>query len=125
MNRPGAVPRTFRRDARLFLSIALLLILFLNLVTLFFFRASAEWGSRQTERRASEILRRLALEVAEPRDTMDRISVEPDVIFVALYDRQGRRVRGLGREIEAPQVLPIPLPPPGEVNAQWRRSPSL
>jgi len=125
MNRPGAVPRTFRRDARLFLSIALLLILFLNLVTLFFFRASAEWGTRQTERRASEILRRLALEVAEPRDTLERISVEPDVIFVALYDRQGRRVRGLGREIEAPRILPVTPPLPGEVNAQWRRSPSL
>ena len=64
------VPRTFRRDSRLFLSVALLLILFLNFVTLLFFRNATEWGSRQTERRASEILNRMALPYADPAEAL-------------------------------------------------------
>jgi PAS domain S-box-containing protein len=121
----GPVPRTFRRDARLFLSIALLLILFLNLVTLFFFRASAEWGTRQMEHRASEMVRRLAVSVGEPRDTLERVALESDVVFAALYDGLGRRVRGFGHEIEPPTSLPLAAPRPGEVRTEWRRNPSL
>ena len=40
-----AVPRSFRRESRLFLWIALLLILFVNFVTLLFFRNAVAWGS--------------------------------------------------------------------------------
>ena len=123
MSRPRTpVPRTFRRDARLFLSVALLLILFLNFVTLFFFRASADWGSRQTERRASEMVRRLMVSVGEPRDTLERVALEPDVVFAALYDLQKRRIRGFGHEIEAPTALPIAPPGPGEVRTEWRKN---
>ena len=37
-------PQTFRRESRLFLWIALLLILFVNFVTLLFFRNAVAWG---------------------------------------------------------------------------------
>jgi signal transduction histidine kinase len=122
---PGPVPRSFRRDARLFLSIALLLILFLNLVTLFFFRATAEWGTRQMERRASEMVRRLAVALGEPRDTLERVALETDVVFAAIYDGLGRRIRGFGHEIEPPMTLPLSAPRPGEVRTEWKKHPSL
>ena len=55
------VPRTFRRESRMFLWVALVLILFLNLVTLFFFRRAFDWGSEAVERRGAEVLRRLTV----------------------------------------------------------------
>ena len=57
----SSVPRTFRRESRMFLWVALLLILFLNLLTLFFFRRAVDWGSESVERRGSEVLRRLTV----------------------------------------------------------------
>ncbi|HEY6050587.1 MAG TPA: hypothetical protein VIZ58_05010, partial [Thermoanaerobaculia bacterium] len=79
---PEEVPRTFRRDSRLFLSVALLLILFLNFVTLLFFRNATDWGSQETERRATEILRRISAPAADPADLLDRAALAPDVLFV-------------------------------------------
>ena len=86
-------PRTFRRESRLFLWVALLLILLLNLVMLLFFRSAVEWASLNTERRAGEILRRIALAEGEPLEAMDRVAVEPDVLFLAAYDDRTRRPR--------------------------------
>ncbi len=60
------VPQSFRRESRLFLWIALLLILFLNFLTLIFFRNAVAWGQEEAERRAAEILRRVALSAARP-----------------------------------------------------------
>ena len=57
----AAVPRSFRRESRLFLWVALILILFLNFLTLLFFRSAVAWGTDEAERRADEILRRIAL----------------------------------------------------------------
>ncbi len=119
-----AVPRSFRRESRLFLAIALLLILFLNFLTLLFFRASVQWGSRETEDRVSQLLGQLALSRADARDVLDRVALEEDVVFAAQYDVQGRRVRGFGHEIEAPATLPIPRPEPGRIRLQWQSSPS-
>jgi PAS domain S-box-containing protein len=119
------VPRSFRRESRLFLVVALLLILFLNLLTLLFFRDAVDWGVRQTENRASELLRRLVLSGAEPRETLERAALEPEVVFVALYDRQGRKLRGLGREIEAPSNLPLQPADPGRVRVEWRGTPTV
>ena len=45
--REGEVPRSFRRESRLFLWVALLLILFLNLLTLLFLRAAVEDPERR------------------------------------------------------------------------------
>ncbi len=119
------VPRTFRRDSRLFLSVALLLILFLNFVTLLFFRNATEWGSRQTERRASEILNRMALPYADPAEALDRAALGSDVLFVASYDARGHRVRGSSHGLEAPPILPTARPTGGEMVYEWRRSPRL
>ncbi|MCA1611730.1 MAG: PAS domain-containing protein [Acidobacteria bacterium] len=119
------VPRTFRRDSRLFLSVALLLILFLNFVTLLFFRNATEWGSRQTERRAAEILNRMALPYADPAEALDRAALGSDVLFVASYDAKGRRVRGSSHGLEAPPVLPTVPPAGGEVVSEWRSSPRV
>jgi signal transduction histidine kinase len=119
------VPRTFRRDSRLFLSIALLLILFLNFVTLLFFRSATEWGSRQTERRASELLRRLASPSADPGDVLDRAALAPDVLFVATYDAAGRRVRAVSRDLQAPGTLPTRRPSGGRVVLEWRDDPPV
>ena len=121
----GPVPRSFRRDSRLFLAIALLLILFLNLVTLLFFRGAVGWGSQQIERRASEILRRVALATGEPRDALERVALESDVVFVALYGVDGRKVRGSGRETEVPPRLPLAPLERGRVRTEWKKTPSL
>ncbi|HYK42584.1 MAG TPA: ATP-binding protein [Thermoanaerobaculia bacterium] len=120
-----AIPRTFRRDSRLFLSVALLLILFLNFVTLLFFRNATEWGSQQTERRASEILRRISAPAADPADLLDRAALAPDVLFVATYDPSGRLVRAVSRELQAPGTLPTARPSAGRVLLEWRNAPSL
>ncbi len=119
------VPRTFRRDSRLFLSVALLLILFLNFVTLLFFRNAAEWGSRETERRASDILTRMALPYADPAEALDRAALGSDVLFVASYDARGHRVRGSSHGLEAPLILPTARPVAGEVISEWRKSPRV
>jgi signal transduction histidine kinase len=119
------VPRSFRRDSRLFLSVALLLILFLNFVTLLFFRNATEWGSLQTERRASEILNRLTLPSADPVDALDRAALAPDVLFVASYDAAGRRIRAASHEAQAPPLLPIARPTAGRIVTEWRKDPRI
>ena len=118
-------PQTFRRESRLFLWIALLLILLLNLVTLLLFRSSVEWSSRLAENRAGELLRRVTLAEGEPLEAMDRAAVEPDVLYLAAYDERGRRVRSAGPGLEAPQALPLPAPAPARPVFQWRREPAL
>ena len=122
---PEEVPRTFRRDSRLFLSVALLLILFLNFVTLLFLRNATEWGSRQAERRASEILRRLTLPSADPADMLDRAALGPDVVYVAVYDASGRRLRSVAHDVQAPETLPTARPAGGRVVSDWKSSPPL
>ncbi|MFY9549642.1 MAG: hypothetical protein WAU32_00705, partial [Thermoanaerobaculia bacterium] len=95
----GGVPRSFRRESRLFLWIALILILFLNFLTLIFLRNAVAWGSEEAERRSAEILRRVALSSARPdalEDAMERGAVEPDVAYLATYDENGARLRSLG-----------------------------
>lgn len=119
------VPRTFRRDSRLFLSVALLLILFLNFVTLLFFRNATDWGSQQTERRATELLRRIASPASDPADLLDRAALTPDVLFVATYDASGRLVRGVSRELQAPGTLPTARPSAGRILVEWRNAPAI
>jgi len=121
----ASVPRTFRRDSRLFLSVALLLILFLNFVTLLFFRNATDWGSQQTERRATDLLRRIASPAADPADLLDRAALTPDVLFVATYDASGRLVRGVSRELQAPGTLPTARPSAGRILVEWRNAPSI
>jgi signal transduction histidine kinase len=123
----AAAPRTFRRESRLFLWVALFLILFLNLLTLFFFRRAVDWGSASVERRASEILRRLPTEhLGEGASgTLGRVALERDVVYVATYDERRRRVRTRGAQIDAPDTLPTAPPGPGEIALAWRSSPIL
>lgn len=120
-------PRSFRRESRLFLWVALLLILFVNFVTLLLFRNAVAWGELVTERRAGELLRRLSLasgpEVAG--ESIERLVLEPDVVFVGVYDARGRRVQSSGHGFEAPLVLSAERPPPGRVACEWRRRPAL
>jgi PAS domain S-box-containing protein len=124
----GEVPRSFRRESRLFLWVALILIVFLNLLTLRFFRAAVDWGADEVERRAGEILRRVALSSGRGEageETLERAALEPDVAYVALYDANGRRVRALGPgPVEAPAVLDQ-RPAPGRLEHAWRSKPSL
>jgi signal transduction histidine kinase len=130
---PGAapaaeVPRSFRRESRLFLWVALLLILFLNLLTLRFFRAAVDWGAQEAEHRAGEILRRVALSSGRGEagdETLERAALEPDVVYVALYDANGRRLRSLGPgPVEAPVLLDA-RPSPGRIEHTWTAKPSL
>ncbi len=122
------VPRTFRRESRLFLWVALLLILFLNLLTLRFFRSAVDWGTGEAERRAGEILRRVALSTGRGDagdETMERATLEPDVAYIALYDAAGRRLRAMGPgPVEAPLVLDQ-RPAPGRIEHAWRSNPPL
>jgi PAS domain S-box-containing protein len=118
------VPRSFRRESRLSLWIALLLILFLNFAMLLFFREAVSWGSAQVERRAAEILRRASV-APDTADALERAAAEPDVLFAALYDANGRRVRSAGHDFEAPPTLPAGRPEPRRVTMEWRRSPPL
>jgi PAS domain S-box-containing protein len=123
----GEVPRSFRRESRLFLWVALALILFLNLLTLVFLRRAVEWGTDEAERRAGEVLRRVALSSGRGEagdETMERAALEPDVAYVALYDANGRRLRTLG-SVEAPTTLPPPRPAPGRIEHAWRSQPPL
>ncbi len=118
------VPRSFRRESRLFLWVALGLILFLNFSTLLFLRESVEWGSRQAERRAAEVLRRVSA-TADSRIALERAASESDVVFVAFYDTAGRRARSVSRGLEAPGSLPTARPEPGRLRAEWKTRPSL
>jgi len=118
------VPRSFRRESRLSLWVALLLILFLNFVTLIFFREAVSWGSAQVERRAAEILRR-ASAAPDTADALERLAAEPDVLFAALYDSKGRRVRSAGHDFEAPATLPAGRPEARRVTVEWRTNPPL
>jgi signal transduction histidine kinase len=118
-------PRTFRRESRIFLWVALLLILLLNFVLLLFFRRAVEWGRLVTERRAGEILRRVALSEGESFEVMDRAAVEPDVLYLAAYDEKGQRVRSAGALIGAPLRLPVAVPAAGKQANLWRRNPEL
>ncbi len=124
-----SVPRTFRRESRLFLWVALLLVLFLNLLTLLFFRRAVDWGSESIERRAHEILRRLPAAGPGSEEALNvslgRVSLERDVLYVAAYDARGRRVRTFGPQIDAPEALPTSRPAPGEVALAWRKGPTL
>jgi signal transduction histidine kinase len=123
------VPRSFRRESRAFLWIALLLILFLNLLTLLFFRNAVEWGRSEAERRAGEILRRVALagnrgDAAD--EALERAAVEPDVVYLAVYDESGRRVRSHGPGApDPPAQLPAPRPAAGRTVHEWRGNPPL
>ena len=124
------VPRTFRRESRMFLWVALVLILFLNLVTLFFFRRAVDWGSEAVERRGAEVLRRLTVAPAPGRPEESpgapgRVALERDVVYVAAYDAEGRRVRSFGAQIDAPDTLPTARPRRGDVAFSWRRDPTL
>jgi len=127
--REARVPQTFRRESRLFLWIALLLILFLNFLTLIFFRSAVEWGTQATERRADEILRRSSLARGSEEaieEAMERGALEPDVVYLALYDGRGQRLRFFGPgPQEAPQRLPQPRPPAGRFMHEWRSRPPL
>ncbi len=125
---PAAVPRSFRRESRLFLWVALLLILFLNLLTLVFFRSAVAWGTDEMERRAGEVLRRVALSGvhADGEETMERAALEPDVAYVAVYDANGARLRALGPgPPEAPREAPRPRPATGRIVHTWSAKPPL
>jgi signal transduction histidine kinase len=123
----STVPRTFRRESRLFLWTALLLVLFLNLLTLLLFRRSVEWGGESLQKRAGEVLRRVALAsgVEERVDAMERAVVEPDLLFIASYDARARRVRSFGQDFGAPPSLPTARPPAGRLLFEWRRNPDI
>lgn len=116
------VPKTFRRESRLFLWIALLLVLFLNVLTLVFFRRAVEWGSDSVERRAAAVFREISGsgDAALARGSLDR-----DVVYVAAYDSGGRRLRAFDPQINAPQVLPTARPAAGEIAIAWREKPTL
>jgi signal transduction histidine kinase len=125
----STVPRTFRRESRLFLWVALLLVLFLNLLTLLFFRRAVDWASESVERRAADLLQRLPLSAAASEDeavvAFPKAALDRDVVYVAVYDGEGRRLRTVGPEIDAPETLPVPRPDPGRIVFTWRKSPTL
>ncbi len=126
---PERVPRSFRRESRLFLWVALLLILFVNFLTLLFFRNAVDWGKEEAERRTAEILRRVALSASRAdasEEAMERSAIEPDVAFIASYDQTGRRLSAVGPgPPEAPRELPAPRPAAGRVVHEWRSKPPL
>ena len=124
MTRDGSasnVPRSFRRESRWFLWIALLLILFLNFLTLLFFRNATEWGSRETERRADSILRTLSSSRSDGGEAATQIGVlEPDVTAIGIYDARGRRLQVFGRgSADVPLFLADPRPSPDHIAHQW------
>jgi signal transduction histidine kinase len=126
---PERVPQSFRRESRLFLWVALLLILFLNFLTLLFFRNAVAWGREEAERRTSEVLRRVALSASRPdasEEAMERSAIEPDVAFIATYDENGRRLSSVGPgPPEAPRELPSPRPAAGRTVHEWTAKPPI
>ena len=126
---PTSVPQTFRRESRLFLWVALLLILFLNFLTLLFFRNAVAWGREEAERRTSDVLRRIALSASRPdvsEEVMERSAIEPDVAFIATYDENGRRLSSVGPgPQEAPRELSSPRPAAGRTVHEWTAKPPL
>ena len=123
------VPQTFRRESRLFLWVALLLVLFLNLLTLLFFRRAVDWATESIERRAAQVLQGLPLSAERADEAANlafgRAALERDVLYVAEYDREGRRVRTFGPQVDAPETLPTKFPATGRVEFAWRKSPIL
>jgi signal transduction histidine kinase len=123
------IPSSFRRESRLFLWVALILVLFLNFLTLLFLRNAVDWGTREAERRATDILRRASLAGASADrldDAMERGALDPDVAYLAVYDDGGQRIRSAGPGPgEAPRELPGPRPGPGAIAHEWRGSPPL
>ncbi len=121
------VPRSFRRESRLFLWVALLLILFVNFVTLLLLRNAVAWGELVTERRAGELLRRLSLaaDAEGTGEALERAVLEPDVVFVGVYDSHGRRLQSSGHGFDAPLVLPGNSPSTGRVAYEWKGRPAL
>jgi signal transduction histidine kinase len=109
--------------------VALILILFLNFLTLLFLRSAVAWGTDETERRADEMLRRIALSSNRadgPDETMERAAIEPDVAYLALYDANGVRLRSLGQgPPDAPRELQNPRPPAGRMTHAWESKPQL
>jgi signal transduction histidine kinase len=107
----------------------LLLVLFLNLLTLLFFRRAVDWGSESVERRASAVLRRLSASPDHSEESanvaLGKAALERDVVYVAAYDGEGRRVRTFGPQMDAPEVLSTERPRPGEVALGWRSNPTL
>jgi signal transduction histidine kinase len=71
------------------------------------------------------MLKRLSLGSGETMDSLERIALEPDVLFVALYDVEGRKLQGVERGLEPPPALPIEPPRPGRLRSEWRRKPDL
>ena len=117
------VPRSFRRESRLSLWFSLLLILLLNLLTLYFFRNAVDWGSRETERRAAETLRRISI-ATDPEEALGRAAADADVLYAAFYDLRGRRVHSASRVLEAPGTLPIEGLASHRMRAEWKNKPS-
>ena len=117
------VPRSFRRESRWFLWIALLLILFLNFLTLLFFRNATAWGSQEAERRADSILRRVALSNARADGGEEATQVgalEPDVVSVVIYSARGHRLQAFGRgSPDVPLILSGLRPPAGQIGHEW------
>jgi PAS domain S-box-containing protein len=118
------VPRSFRRESRLFLWVALLLILFLNFETLLFFREAVSWGSAEVERRAADVLRRASAS-PDTGEALERAAAEPGVLFATFYDSSGRRMRSAGHGFEAPATLPAGRPQPRRMISEWRANPSV
>ena len=129
MRRRARCPAHSAAESRLFLWVALLLILFLNFLTLLFFRNAVAWGGEEVERRADEVLRRVALSTARdggPEEAMARGAIEPDVAYLALYDEQGARLRSFGPgPPDSPRELPVPRPAAGRIVHTWRSEPPL
>lgn len=126
MNRSAGasnVPRSFRRESRWFLWIALLLILFLNFLTLVFFRNATAWGSQQAELRADSILRRVALSTARSDGGEEATQVgvlEPGVLSVAVYNARGHRIQAFGPgSPEVPLLLSGLRPAAGQIGHEW------
>ena len=91
------IPRSFRRESRLFLWIALLLILFLNFATLLFFREAVDWGSAMVERRAAEVLRRASV-ATDMVDALEAFGIK----------RRGRASRKLSEIRNEMRLIVIP-----------------
>jgi signal transduction histidine kinase len=126
---PSRVPHTFRRESRFFLWVALLLILFLNFLTLLFFRNAVAWGSQEAQRRADLLLHRVALTSGRAdggEEALELSALEPDVSALAVYNARGQRLRVSGRGTpDTPLILPSPRPALGHIVYDWDSNPAL